>query len=198
VSDVPPDALVERAAQTFLGTDGDIREVMRTIVTSPEFLSPESYGAKFKSPQEFVLSMRRALGAPVDTAAEAIDFLVALEQRPFSRLAPDGWPETAAPWMNVGGMLTRFDIANRVAQGEFPSIPVESWSSWKRLVGAPFETQVDIVIRELLNSRASRETRAALLASGPSAEEADTPAVRERALREIMALALSAPEFQRR
>jgi len=69
VSDTPPEALVERAAQTYLRTDGDIREVLRTIVTSPEFLSPDVYGVKVKSPLEFVLSMRRALSAPVDTAA---------------------------------------------------------------------------------------------------------------------------------
>src|SRR5439155_1973817 len=36
VSDEPPPALVERAAATFARTDGDIAEVVRTIVTSRE------------------------------------------------------------------------------------------------------------------------------------------------------------------
>ena len=67
VSDAPPEALVERAAATFARTDGDIREVVRTIVTSPEFLSPDVYRAKVKSPLELVLSIRRALAAPPDT-----------------------------------------------------------------------------------------------------------------------------------
>ena len=40
VSDTPPPALVDRAAARFRDTDGDLREVMRTILTSPEFLSP--------------------------------------------------------------------------------------------------------------------------------------------------------------
>ena len=46
VSDTPPPALVDRAAARFRQTDGDLREVMRTILTSPEFLSPDAYGAK--------------------------------------------------------------------------------------------------------------------------------------------------------
>jgi hypothetical protein len=38
VSDTPAAALVARAAKKFEDTDGDIREVVRTIVTSQEFL----------------------------------------------------------------------------------------------------------------------------------------------------------------
>jgi uncharacterized protein (DUF1800 family) len=62
VSDSPPGALVERAADTFRRTDGDIREVVRTIVTSPEFFSHQAYRAKVKSPFEVVLSALRAVG----------------------------------------------------------------------------------------------------------------------------------------
>src|SRR5262249_8671893 len=50
VSDTPPQALVDRAAKRFTDTGGDIREVMRTILTSPEFLSPDAYRAKVKTP----------------------------------------------------------------------------------------------------------------------------------------------------
>src|SRR5262249_11676951 len=39
VSDDPPQALVTRMSQTFLKTDGDIREVLRTMFTSPEFFA---------------------------------------------------------------------------------------------------------------------------------------------------------------
>ena len=65
VSDTPPPALVDRAAARFRQTDGDLREVMRTILTSPEFLSPEAYGAKTKTPLEFVVS---AVSATAGTA----------------------------------------------------------------------------------------------------------------------------------
>src|ERR1700716_2641247 len=68
VSDTPPDSLVDRAAARFRETDGDLREVMRTILASPEFLSPDAYRAKVKTPFEFVVSAVRALGADVQDA----------------------------------------------------------------------------------------------------------------------------------
>ena len=58
VADTPPPALVDRAAARFTETGGDIREVVRTILTSPEFFSAEAYRAKVKSPFEFVVSAR--------------------------------------------------------------------------------------------------------------------------------------------
>src|SRR4051812_9131210 len=50
VSDEPPPALVNRAAETFVRTDGDIAKVVRTIVTSPEFFSRAAFRAKVKTP----------------------------------------------------------------------------------------------------------------------------------------------------
>jgi len=61
VSDTPPESLVKRAAETFTRTQGDLREVVRTIVTSPEFYSPAVYRAKIKSPFEYAVSAVRAV-----------------------------------------------------------------------------------------------------------------------------------------
>ena len=49
----------------FRETDGDIREVVRTIVTSPEFFAPDAYRAKVKTPFEFVVSAVRATGTDI-------------------------------------------------------------------------------------------------------------------------------------
>ena len=65
VSDDPPESLVARMAAKFLSSDGDIREVLRTMLHSPEFWSPDAYRAKFKTPLEFVVSAVRASGANV-------------------------------------------------------------------------------------------------------------------------------------
>src|SRR5689334_11951705 len=62
VSDTPPQALVDRVAAVYARTDGDIREMMRTILTSPEFNSREAYRAKIKSPFELAVSAVRATG----------------------------------------------------------------------------------------------------------------------------------------
>ena len=69
VSDSPPPALVDRAAARFTATDGDLREVMRTILTSPEFLAPDAYRSKTKTPFEFVVTALRATGADLANAA---------------------------------------------------------------------------------------------------------------------------------
>ena len=95
VSDTPPAELVERAARTFRRTDGDIRDVVRTIVTSPEFFSHAAYRSKVKSPFEVVVSALRALGAPPDgtlRTAQADRHARRADLRPpgSERLARDG------------------------------------------------------------------------------------------------------------
>jgi uncharacterized protein (DUF1800 family) len=69
VSDTPPQALVDRVASVYTKTDGDIREMLRTIVTSPEFHSKEAHRAKIKSPFELAVSAVRALSADVTIAS---------------------------------------------------------------------------------------------------------------------------------
>ena len=197
VSDTPPHALVERAAATFLRTDGDLRAVVREIVMSREFNDPSVYGAKVKTPLELVLSTRRALASPPDTAAEVIDLLIALDQPPFGKATPEGWPETAAPWLSVSAMRERFNLASRVSEGELPSIPVEAWPAWHQLVEQPFDVQLEQVIQTLLNGQASAGTRSALGAVRP-VEDKNTPDQRRTSLRELIGLALGSPEFQRR
>ncbi len=63
VSDTPPKSLLDRTAKSFEKSGGDLREVVRTIVTSPEFLAPTVYRSKMKSPFEYAVSAARALGA---------------------------------------------------------------------------------------------------------------------------------------
>src|SRR5688572_22018077 len=75
VSDDPPAALVQRAAERFLATDGDIREVVKTIITSPEFFGQAAQRAKVKSPFEFVASAVRATGAETSNALPLVQTL---------------------------------------------------------------------------------------------------------------------------
>jgi uncharacterized protein (DUF1800 family) len=50
ISDDPPQSIIDRAAATFTKTDGDIRDVVRTILNSPEFFAASAYRAQVKSP----------------------------------------------------------------------------------------------------------------------------------------------------
>jgi uncharacterized protein (DUF1800 family) len=67
ISDDPPQALVDRVSQVFIKTDGDLREVVRAIITSPEFFSSGSYRSKIKSSFEFAVSAVRAMDGSCKT-----------------------------------------------------------------------------------------------------------------------------------
>ena len=71
MADDPPAALVDRMAQTFLKTDGDMRAVMQTMLDSKEFWSEGAYRSKMKSPLEMVASAVRAVNGDVDFAIRA-------------------------------------------------------------------------------------------------------------------------------
>jgi uncharacterized protein (DUF1800 family) len=163
VSDSPPPALVERAAQRFLDTDGDIREVVRAIVTSPEFFSRAAYRAKVKTPFELVASALRALDARPDPTPRTAQLVARLGQPIFGRQTPDGWPDRGDAWMNTGAILNRINFGLAVAAGRIPGVSIAAWPPTATLRTASREAQADGVIRALLGGEASPETRAILV-----------------------------------
>jgi uncharacterized protein (DUF1800 family) len=163
VSDEPPTALVDRAAKTFLATDGDIRETLRTIITSPEFFSTAAYRSKVKSPFELVVSTLRAMDAAPDSTPRTVQFVGRLGQPMFGHQAPDGYPEIGDEWMNTGAILNRINFGLAAASGRVPNITLASWAPTKELGTLPREQQVDGVIRNLLGGSASADTRQVLL-----------------------------------
>jgi uncharacterized protein (DUF1800 family) len=159
VSDEPPPALVDRAAATFTRTKGDIRAVVRTIVTSPEFFSGAAFRAKVKSPFEVVVSTMRALGSLPDPTPRSAQLVARLGQPIFGHQAPNGWPETGAPWMNTGSILNRINFGMAAAANRIPGTTLDRWPDAARLRDRPRAEQVDGVIASLLGGQASRETR---------------------------------------
>ena len=159
VSDKPPQALVDRAAATYMKTDGDIREVVRTIVTSPEFFSRAAFRAKVKSPFEVVVSTMRALEAAPDATPRTAQLVARLGQPIFGHQAPNGWPETGDAWMNTGAILNRINFGMAAAANRIPGASLDRWPDAQRLRGASRAEQVDGVIASLLGGHVSRETR---------------------------------------
>lgn len=159
VSDSPSTALVDRAAQTFLRSDGDMREVVRTIVTSPEFFSAQAYHAKVKSPFEVVVSAARALGAQPDTTARTAFAVSYLGEPLFGHEEPNGWPETGESWMNTGGILNRINFGMAVAANRLPGTTISGVPGADSLEHAPRAEQVDGVVAAILGGAASPDTR---------------------------------------
>jgi uncharacterized protein (DUF1800 family) len=163
VSDTPPAALVERAAKVFRETDGDIRETLRTIVTSPEFFSRAAYRSKVKTPFEVVASALRAVGATPDTTPRSAQQVARLGQPIFGRQTPDGWPDRADAWMNTGAILNRINFGLTVASGQLPGASLARWPSHAKLKDAPRAQQVDGVISSMLGGDVSPLTREVLM-----------------------------------
>jgi uncharacterized protein (DUF1800 family) len=122
VADDPPPALVDRAAARFRDTGGDLREVVKTIVTSSEFLAPAARDAKFKTPFELVVSAVRTTGAEVGDARAFVQALQQLGQPLYMCQPPTGYKGTADAWLSAGGLVTRMNFATRLASGNMPGV----------------------------------------------------------------------------
>ncbi|HJV80445.1 DUF1800 domain-containing protein [Noviherbaspirillum sp.] len=117
VSDDPPAALVERMAQSFLRSDGDIAVTLRTLFDSPEFA--QSLGRKFKDPVHYVVSAVRLAyeDKPILNAAPMLNWLNRMGEPLYGRQTPDGYPLTQSAWNSAGQMTTRFEIAKAIGAG---------------------------------------------------------------------------------
>ncbi|WP_347565311.1 DUF1800 domain-containing protein [Bordetella petrii] len=117
VADRPPEALVEAMARTFLASDGDIAETMRTMFASQAFADSLGQG-KFKDPMHYVYSALRLTysAMPPVARADAVNgWLSRMGQPLFRRQTPDGYPSAQSDWSGSGQMTTRFDFARQVA-----------------------------------------------------------------------------------
>jgi uncharacterized protein (DUF1800 family) len=115
VADQPPVSLVERAAATFRSTDGDLREVVRVIVTSPEFYSVDARRAKVKTPFEFVVSSLRVTASEASDTVSLARTLQQLGMPLYLCQPPTGYKDTADAWVSGGALITRMNFAVELA-----------------------------------------------------------------------------------
>jgi uncharacterized protein (DUF1800 family) len=197
VSDAPPEELIDRAAAVYLRTDGDIREVVRSIVTSNEFYSRSAYRSKVKSPFEVVVSAVRAMNAEPDETPRTAQAIAFLGQPVYGHQAPNGYPETGEAWMNAGAILNRINFGIGAAAGRLPGASVNAIPGIDSLRTASREAQVDAIARLLLGGGVSTETRTVLVSGqNPLLGQAEAP--RLDGIAQVVGLALGSPEFQRR
>jgi uncharacterized protein (DUF1800 family) len=124
VADDPPAPLVDRMAQTFLKTDGDIREVMRTMLESKEFWSEGAFRSKMKSPLEMVASAVRAMNGDVDYAFPLANQLAQLGEPLYRKVEPTGYSNSSEAWINSAGLLARMNLALQLANNRLPGVKV--------------------------------------------------------------------------
>jgi uncharacterized protein (DUF1800 family) len=175
VADNPPQALVDRMAQTFAKTDGDLRAVLLTMFNSSEFYSDTAFESKMKSPFEMVVSAVRAGGGTSDgyTLAQRV---ADLGEPLYGKLEPNGYPNTGEAWLNTGGLFARMNFASDLASGRLPGVKLDAG----RIEGKDGAA----IARQLLGHDASAQTLEALIS-------AENPA-------NVVGLVVSSPEFQKR
>jgi uncharacterized protein (DUF1800 family) len=202
VSDDPPPELVDRMTRTFLKKDGEIREVLKTMLHSPEFWAADDYRAKVKTPLEFVVSALRASDADVSDAMSIARQLQTMGMPLYGMQPPTGYPMKAEAWVNSSALLGRMNFALALTTGKLKGVAVDSG----RMLGST-QTPSDPtqVLAELENSLlvgdVSKQTHDTLVAQLPdpkiSQRKLDDPASPPN-IAGIAGLLLGSPEFQRR
>jgi uncharacterized protein (DUF1800 family) len=120
IADDPPPELVERMAQRYLATDGNLRDVLQTLFFSSEFWDRRYYGVKFKTPYEFVISATRAAGIPVVNVRPLAGTMNQLGMPLYGCQTPDGYKQTQEAWLSPEAMMTRLSFATALGGGHLP------------------------------------------------------------------------------
>ncbi len=201
VSDNPPPALVDRMAKTFLDSDGDIRAVLRAMITSPEFWSRQTYRAKIKKPFELVASTARALNTEVDAALPLVAWTARIGEPLYLCQPPTGYSDKAEAWVNTGALLNRLNFSLALAANRMRGTRADVAALLGTDAAADPKAALDGAIAVLLSNQASPQTRATLerqLADPQVLQASLDDPVKQVDLGVIAGLVLGAPEFQRR
>lgn len=114
IADAPPPRVVEACAKTFRATDGDIARTMATLVDAPEAWSAPL--TKFKRPEEYLISILRALDSPPLPQGAAPAAVAGMGQRLYAAPGPNGWADEASAWLTSDLVWKRIEYAQAVAQ----------------------------------------------------------------------------------
>jgi uncharacterized protein (DUF1800 family) len=114
IADDPPPAAVARVAAAFQRSGGDLPQVYRALIGCEEAWQVPQ--AKFKTPQDYVLSIYRGLQLPVADGQRSIAPFAMLGQRQFAPGSPAGWPDRSDDWNGASALMQRIELADTVAQ----------------------------------------------------------------------------------
>ena len=201
VSDNPPPALVQKMADTFLLSNGDIRAVLKAMIYSPEFWSKAAFRAKVKTPFEVAVSAARALDVQTAASPQLVQWVARMGEPMYQCEPPTGYADTADVWVNAGALLNRLNFALTLATNHMPGVSMDLAA----LLGQNADTNAEVALSEslddFLGGEISPQTRATLekQLSDPQILQArlDDP-VKHVNEGLIAGLVLGAPEFQRK
>ncbi len=184
VSDSPPSELVERIADVFLKSDGDLRETMRAIIEAPEFWDRAVVDTKTRTPFEFVIAAVRAVGS-LDEAQRPLAAALEKMGQPLYRCGPPtGYRDDAAGWISAGGLVSRIDFGLKLAGGRIPGVTMRPLQA----------ATIQEIARRILGRPASAKTVETLERALGQREPTDEAPPLDVA--KVAGLLLGSPEFQ--
>jgi uncharacterized protein (DUF1800 family) len=201
VSDNPPQTLVNRMANTFMLSDGDIRAVLRTMIYSPEFWSKAAVHAKVKTPFEVAVSAARALDLQTTISPQLVQWVGRMGEPMYQCEPPTGYADTADVWVNAGALLNRLNFALTLATNHMPGTSADLAGVLGQDADTNAEVALSRALDDFLGGEISPQTRATL------EKELSDPQILQARLDDpvkhvneglIAGLVLGAPEFQRR
>jgi uncharacterized protein (DUF1800 family) len=211
VSDNPPQALVDRLAETFLKKKGDIREVLTVLFHSPEFWDEGTYRAKVKTPLEFVVSTVRATDAEVDDAVPLVRQLNNMGMPLYGAQPPTGYSMKAETWVSSSALLNRMNFALALTSGKIKGVKVDSAQLGGSSVPSDSSATLATLEMSLVGGGVSQQTHDSIAAqieaagnNGKPAAQSNAPSHKPQAaarapdVSTIAGLLLGSPEFQRR
>jgi uncharacterized protein (DUF1800 family) len=192
VADDPPARVVDRMAATFQSTGGDLRAVMRTLVSTSEFWAEAFGGGKVKTPFEYVVSAIRAVEGQVTNARGVAVQLNNMGMGLYACVPPTGYSNRGSEWLNPSSHLGRMNFGLDLAANAIQGVAVDSRGVVSRLGGNPDDARsaASTLNADLFAGNLSRET---LDAAGRVAPGGAT-SVASR----VVGLLLASPEIQAR
>jgi uncharacterized protein (DUF1800 family) len=116
VAENPPSPLVEALAATLRDGHYELKPFLRTILLSAEFYAPANRRTQIKSPVQFLVGSRHALGLEHLPPPLELGILQQLGQSLFRPPNVAGWDGGRA-WINTNTLLARYNIAGFLIKG---------------------------------------------------------------------------------
>lgn len=196
ISDTPPPAAVERVAQAYLKTDGDLRAVYEALFTSPEFWSKAAVNAKVKTPFEFVVSSVRALDGHVDDPLPIARSVARMGEPLYRCQPPTGYKDTADAWVSTGALVERLRFGLALAKRQVPGV---AWPDLPPQASTDPSAVIDALSPRLVPGGLSSGTKDALLKAANATPRAYADGERRPVDQaQLLGFLLGSPEFQRR
>lgn len=187
----PPEVLVERAKARWVATDGDIREVVRTLLGWRLFTRARPLeNRKLKRPFHWIASLYRATGVDLDEPRSTIWQIWGIGQVPYQWRAPNGYPDTEGAW--ASGLVQRWSQAAFFCNGWYWSTS-HTIDHMRALLGGAPKSQWARVVSQVLSGGAMDPYEVARIQDHLDTFSSES----NQAVGEAFELCASAPSYQR-